>query len=33
MSNLYGLSEVQMSRLQPLFPKSYGKPRVLNGLQ
>ena len=28
MSNLYWLSEAQMARLQPFFPKSHGKPRV-----
>jgi transposase len=28
MSNLFWLSEAQMSRLQPFFPKSHGKPRV-----
>ncbi len=28
MSNLYWLSEVQMSRLHPFFPKSHGRPRV-----
>ncbi|THD71186.1 IS5 family transposase [Thalassobius vesicularis] len=28
MSNLYWLSEEQMVRLQPFFPKSHGKPRV-----
>ena len=28
MSNLYWLSEVQMARLQPFFPKSHGRPRV-----
>jgi transposase len=28
MSNLYWLSEDQMMRLRPFFPKSYGKPRV-----
>ena len=28
MSNLYWLSEDQMARLRPFFPKSHGKPRV-----
>ena len=28
MSNLFWLSEAQMARLQPFFPKSHGKPRV-----
>ena len=28
MSNLYWLSEDQMARLGPYFPKSYGVPRV-----
>ena len=28
MSNLFGLTEVQMARLEPFFPKSHGKPRV-----
>lgn len=28
MSNLFWLKEVQMSRLQPFFPKSHGEPRV-----
>ena len=28
MSNLYWLSEAQMARLRPFFPKSHGKPRV-----
>ena len=28
MSNLYWLSEEQMGRLIPYFPKSRGKPRV-----
>lgn len=26
MSNLYWLSEAQMERLKPFFPKSHGKP-------
>jgi transposase len=28
MSNLYWLTEVQMLRLRPYFPKSRGRPRV-----
>ena len=28
MSNLYWLSEEQMARLRPYFPKSHGVPRV-----
>jgi transposase len=28
MSDLYWLSEVQVERLRPYFPKSRGKPRV-----
>ena len=28
MSNLYWLTDAQMARLQPFFPKSHGKPRV-----
>ena len=28
MSNLYWLTEEQMGRLRPYFPKSHGKPRV-----
>ncbi len=28
MSNLYWLSEVQMDRLRPFFPKSRGRARV-----
>ena len=28
MSDLYWLSDEQMARLQPYFPKSHGKPRV-----
>lgn len=28
MSNLYWLSDGQMERLKPLFPKSHGKPRL-----
>lgn len=37
MSNLFWLTEAQMARLQPFFPKSHGKPgvddrRVLSGM-
>ena len=28
MSNLYWLTDEQMARLRPYFPKSHGKPRV-----
>ncbi len=28
MSNLFWLTEVQMVRLRPFFPKSHGRPRV-----
>ena len=28
MSNLFWLTDAQMARLQPFFPKSHGKPRV-----
>lgn len=28
MSNLYWLTDEQMARLEPYFPKSHGKPRV-----
>ena len=28
MSNLYWLTEEQMERLRPYYPKSHGKPRV-----
>ena len=28
MSNLYWLTDEQMARLRPFFPKSHGKPRV-----
>ncbi len=28
MSNLFWLSETQMTRLRPFFPKSHSKPRV-----
>lgn len=27
MSNLFWLTEAQMSRLRPFFPKSHGRPR------
>ena len=30
MSNLFWLTDAQMARLQPFFPKSHGKPRVIN---
>jgi len=29
MSNLYWLTEAQIGRLKPFFPKSHGKPRDL----
>lgn len=37
MSDLFWLSDAQMDRLKPYFPKSHGKPRVddrrvLNGI-
>ena len=32
MSNLYWLSEAQMERLRPYFPKSQGVPRVYDRL-
>ena len=37
MSNLFWLTDAQMARLEPFFPKSHGKPRVddrrvLNGI-
>ena len=37
MSDLYWLTDEQMARLQPFFPKSHGKPwvddwRVLSGI-
>ena len=37
MSNLFWLTDEQMERLKPFFPKSHGTPRVddwrvLNGL-
>ena len=28
MSNLFWLTDAQMARLHPFFPKSHGKPRV-----
>ena len=28
MSNLFWLSDAQMARLEPFFPKSHGKPHV-----
>lgn len=28
MSDLIWLSDVQMARLEPYFPKSHGKPRI-----
>ena len=28
MSNLFWLTDAQMARLKPFFPKSHGKPRV-----
>ncbi|MCO6361934.1 transposase, partial [Paracoccus sp. 08] len=28
MSNLFWLSDEQMARLRPFFPKSHGRPRV-----
>ena len=28
MSNLFWLTEAQIARLEPYFPKSHGKPRV-----
>ena len=28
MSNLFWLSDAQMARLEPYFPKSHGRPRV-----
>ncbi len=28
MSDLYWLSDKQMAKLEPFFPKSHGKPRV-----
>lgn len=28
MSNLFWLTDAQMARLEPYFPKSHGKPRV-----
>ena len=31
MSDLFWLTDEQMARLQPFFPKSHGKPRVDEG--
>ncbi|MGH1415311.1 MAG: IS5 family transposase [Pelagimonas sp.] len=31
MSNLYSLSDAQLSKLEPFFPKSHGKPRIDDG--
>jgi hypothetical protein len=31
VSNLYWLTEDQMARLRPFFPKSHGKPRRMTG--
>ncbi|KAA9011269.1 transposase, partial [Sphingobium limneticum] len=28
MSDLYWLTDEQMARLEPFFPKSHGRPRV-----
>jgi transposase len=28
MSNLFWLSDAQMARLEPFFPKTHGRPRV-----
>lgn len=28
MSNLFWLTEAQMARLRPFFPKSHGRPRL-----
>ena len=28
MSDLFWLTDAQMARLEPFFPKSHGKPRV-----
>ncbi len=28
MSNLFWLTDAQMARLQPFFPKSHGKPCI-----
>jgi transposase len=30
MSNLFWLTDAQMARIEPYFPKSHGKPRVDN---
>ena len=29
LSNLFWLSEAQLARLQPFFPKSHGRPRIV----
>jgi len=29
MSDLYWLTDEQMARLRPYFPKSHGKPRLM----
>ncbi|MDB5682789.1 MAG: transposase [Sphingomonas bacterium] len=31
MSDLYWLTDEQMARLQPYFPKSHGRPRSMTG--
>lgn len=31
MSDLYWLTDEQMARLEPYFPKSHGKPRLMIG--
>jgi transposase len=28
MSNVFWLTDAQMARLEPFYPKSHGKPRV-----
>ena len=28
MSNIFWLTDAQMARIEPYFPKSHGKPRV-----
>ena len=33
MSNLFWLTDEQMERLTPFFPKSHGKPRVDDRLE
>ncbi len=32
MSNLFWLTEAQMERLRPFFPKRHGKPHVVIGV-